>query len=230
MTAIATISAGCPAVMPDSLRDFPIRLYYLGMGTLTSMTSPVAKAAEPVDGDAADVRLAQAGDEDAFARLVGRHQAAVAAQMWRFSRQPREHAELVQDVFVNAWRSLNGYRAQAPFLHWLRKIAVRTGYAFWQARTARQVEVEWNEQVAEPLVDDRDSTEAAARAVHAVLAELPPRDRMVLTLIYLDGHSLAEAAELLGWSLALVKVQAWRARGKLKKRLAGMTEWEEGMQ
>lgn len=225
MTAIATICSGCPVKIPDSLRLLPIWLYYLAMGTSTSMAK-AEPAAESMAGDAADVRLAQAGDGDAFARLVQRHQAAVALQMWRFSRDPREHAELVQDVFVNAWRSLNGYRARAPFLHWLRKIAVRTGYAFWQARSVRQAEVEWNEQVAEPLVEDKGSTEAAGRAVHAVLAELPPRDRMVLTLIYLDGHSLAEAAELLGWSLALVKVQAWRARGKLKKQLAGMEEWE----
>jgi len=225
MTAIATICPGCPVKTPDSLRLLPIWLYYLAMGTSTSMAKaePVAELAS---GDAADVRLAQAGDEDAFARLIQRHQAAVAAQMWRFSRNPREHAELVQDVFVNAWRSLGSYRAQAPFLHWLRKIAVRTGYAFWQMRTARQAEVELNEQIAEPLVDDRDAT-VAAQAVHAALAELPPRDRMVLTLVYLDGHSLAETAKLLGWSLALVKVQAWRARGKLKKQLAGLEEWED---
>ena len=226
MTAIVTIlDAGCSVKNLDSQRLLPVWLYYLGMGSSTSIKL-AAPVSEPATGDVADVRLAQGGDDDAFARLVQRHQAAVALQMWRFSRDPREHAELVQDVFVNAWRSLNGYRAQGPFLHWLRKIAVRTGYAFWQTRTARQAEVELTEQVAEPLVDSKDSAEAAGRAVHAVLAELPPRDRMVLTLIYLDGHSLAEVAELLGWSLALVKVQAWRARGKLKKQLANLEEWE----
>lgn len=224
MTAVVSIRPGCPAWWPDSLLSFPVRLYWLAMETMDSQKSQAM--AMPEADEAADVRRAQGGDDEAFARLVRRHQATIAAQMWRFSRQPREHAELVQDVFVNAWRSLSGYRSRAPFVHWLRKIAVRTGYAFWQARAARSAEVEWDDQESSaPESGDAESAEFAAQAVHAALAALPPRDRVVLTLIYFDGRSLAEVAELLGWSLALVKVQAWRARLKLKKTLGTLEEW-----
>ena len=60
--------------------------------------------------------------------------------------------------------------------------------------------------------------------MHALLARLPPRDRLVLTLIYLDGCSVAEAAELTGWSQTMTKVQAHRARKKLKKLLEGTND------
>ena len=60
------------------------------------------------------------------------------------------------------------------------------------------------------------SAAEAGELVHAVLAQLPPRDRLVLTLLYLDECSVAEAAQLSGWSKAMVKVQAHRARKKLK--------------
>ena len=61
------------------------------------------------------------------------------------------------------------------------------------------------------------SPERADEILHALFAALPPRDRLILTLIYLDGRSIAEAAELTSWSKTMVKVQAHRARSKLKR-------------
>ena len=56
--------------------------------------------------------------------------------------------------------------------------------------------------------------------LHGLLEELPPRDRLVLTLRYLEELSVEETAERTGWSRAMVKVQAWRAREKLKRLFA----------
>lgn len=169
--------------------------------------------------DLEDVEKARRGDGDAYARLLRRHQGAVALQMWRFTRDPVAHEELVQDVFVNAYKSLGGYRGTGPFLHWLRKIAVRTGYAFWRSRGNRAVPLEEKDlkRLSEPPRDE--SAEEAGELVHRALDALPPRDRLVLTLQYLEGRSTAEIAELTGWSRVMVKVQAWRARAKLKKAL-----------
>jgi RNA polymerase sigma-70 factor (ECF subfamily) len=179
-----------------------------------------AEKALVTDADAPDVRLAQGGDGGAFERIVRRHQETIAAQMWRFTREPRLHEELVQNVFVEAWRSLRGFRGNAPFIHWLRKIAVRTGYAFWRDRDSRRDEVTLDDGIAATLAAPQ-AAEArhAAEAVHAVLGKLPPRDRLVLTLLHLEGRSVAESAQVLGWSPVMVKVQAWRARAKLKKLL-----------
>ena len=68
---------------------------------------------------------------------------------------------------------------------------------------------------ASPADGSVDAADAAGR-VHALLAELPPRDRLVLTLIYLEGCSVSEAAEQAGWSQTMTKVQAHRARKKLR--------------
>ena len=81
----------------------------------------------------ADSLLAAAvlrGDGDAFARIINRHQAKIADQMRRFSRDPLVIEELVHEVFVEAYTSLKSFRSYAPFVHWLRKIAVRVGYRF----------------------------------------------------------------------------------------------------
>jgi len=179
--------------------------------------------------DGADARMAVEGDGEAYARLVRRHQVTVARQMWRFTRNEREHAELVQDVFVSAYMSLRGYRGSGPFLHWLRKIALRSGLAFWKRRAASARQASLDEQTVARLAEDPagHSAAEAGEVVHRALALLPPRDRLVLTLMHLEERSVAETAALLDWSPALVKVQAWRARAKLKKALQSLGMEEE---
>lgn len=172
--------------------------------------------------DRRDAELARRGQGDAFERLVQRHQRAVAGWMWKFTRQRDEHEELVQDVFVAAFESLGGYRGRGYFSNWLRQVAVRTGYRYWRQR-GRRVQLEGGE--AAERLDQVDSGELpqsaveAAETVHVLLAQLSPRDRLVLTLMYLEDCSVAEIAALTGWSHSLVKVQAHRARGRLRKLL-----------
>jgi len=174
--------------------------------------------------DLRDVRASLAGDEDAYARLVRRHQQPIAASMWTFTRDRRALEELVHEVFVEAFFSLSGYRGTGPFAAWLDRIATRVGYRFWkrQRRDRRAVPLEGHDQTAP--ADDPAETPAAARALHRVLAELSPRDRLVLTLMYWEDLSIAEIARHTGWTQTLVKVQAHRARKRLKKRLE-----EEGL-
>ncbi|HJT33822.1 MAG TPA: RNA polymerase sigma factor [Pirellulales bacterium] len=182
----------------------------------------IATAAErELETDWTDIAATLDGDGQAYARIVRRYQDQITAQMWRLSRQRNDCEQLVHEVFVEAYMSLRQFKGRAPFLHWLRKIATRVGYRYWkqQARARRQAAVplqDWHRSV--PAVEAGEAEEAAA-LVHGMLDKLPPRDRLVLTLIYLEECSVAEAAELSGWSQTMVKVQAHRARKKLKKLL-----------
>jgi len=170
--------------------------------------------------DRPDVLAALGGDGDAFARLVRKYQQPIAAYLWRFTRDRGQWDELVHDVFVEAYFSLRTYRGRAPLLHWLRRIATRVGYRFWKER-ARNAEFrtvgDW--QPAAPEDRGPDDAEHAAQVVHATLRRLAPRDRLVLTLMYLEECTVADIAELTGWSQTMVKVQAHRARARLKKIL-----------
>ena len=173
---------------------------------------------DPADGP--DIEAAVAGDSDAYARLVDRYQGRIAKRMWRFTRDRRELEELVQDVFVEAYFSLKGFRGSAPLLHWLNRIATRVGYRFWKARRRAGGTLPLQDWDA-VLADEGDPLAAAEAAdlAHHLLGQLPPRDRLVLTLLYLEELSVAEAAQRAGWSKAMVKVQAHRARKKLRALL-----------
>lgn len=173
---------------------------------------------DPVDW--ADVQASTQGDGEAFARLIGRHQQPVAGFLWRFTRDRRQWEELTQDTFVEAYFSLRTFRGQAPLAHWLRRIATRVGYRYWTQQGRARAEVAALAAMP-PRGEEAAPSDAgeAAALVHSLLAEMAPRDRLALTLHYLEGSPIAEIARLTGWSQALVKVQLHRARKRLKKRL-----------
>jgi RNA polymerase sigma-70 factor (ECF subfamily) len=165
--------------------------------------------------EADDIRDARCGDGEAYRRLVCRHQQEIARRLRRFSRDSLAIEEMVQETFVQAYFSLDRYRGEAPFEHWLHRIAVRVGYRYWKLkRHARQTTT----IEGQPLASSRnhDPTDDVEK-LHRVLDQLSSRDRLVVTLLYLEERSAEETAKLTGWSKTMVKVQAFRARAKLKK-------------
>ncbi len=174
-----------------------------------------------------EINAALGGDQEAFARLVRMHQATIAKHLWRFTGDAQAHEELVHGTFVEAYFSLNTYRQQGRFVYWLKTIATRLAYRYWKEKQKQRQQ----QELTAPDVQNHEfknwakldaaqmSSSEAADILHKLLEQLPPRDRLVLTLLYWDDCSVAEAAELAGWSQTMVKVQAHRARKKLKKLL-----------
>jgi RNA polymerase sigma-70 factor (ECF subfamily) len=172
--------------------------------------------------DRADLCATLAGDGEAFARIVRRHQGAVGRRMRRFARDAGTVEELTQEVFVQAYFSLRSYSAKAPFEHWLNVIATRVGYTFLKRRqkeTKRGGHGIDLEHFAAKGSEGKLAAAEAAEALHRVMDRLSPRDRLAITLLHLENRSVAEAAELTGWSKTMVKVQAFRARANLRKLL-----------
>ena len=79
-------------------------------------------------------------------------------------------------------------------------------------------------QMPEEAPDEREPQMEAREILNWALEKLSAGDRMVLELVYLEGRSVQEAAELLGWSKANVKVRSFRARMKLEKLLSKVKE------
>jgi RNA polymerase sigma-70 factor (ECF subfamily) len=165
----------------------------------------------------ADVAATLRGDGAAYARIIERYQSVIARRMTRFTRDPNANEELTHDVFVEAYFSLPSYEAHAPLEHWLQRIATRVGYRYWKRKDASKT-VSYQEPLHDRSVNDGlPAGDDEREEITRVLEKLPPRDRLVLTLLYLESRSVAESADLAGWSQTMVKVQAYRARGKFRK-------------
>ncbi len=173
----------------------------------------------------ADLDLARRcldGDGESYRIVVERYQSRIAAIMRRFTSDAGAREELVQDAFVEAYTSLSTYKGKAPLEHWLSRIATRVGYAYWKRlareRSRRSVSIEdMHDRLSAPV--EEMSPDEALEILEAVLDQLPPRDRLIVTLRYVEGLSVEEAADMSGWSPAMVKVQCWRAKNKLRKLL-----------
>ena len=158
------------------------------------------------------IAACRAGDEDAFARLVRRHERRVFRLASRFFHQRHEVEDAAQETFLTAWRKLDRYSFKAPFEHWLTRVCLNCCYA--RLRRRRPVEPMPEAQVEAEQVDPDIRLEVAS-----LLRRLPEADRFVLVLMHAEGWSTAEISERTGWSRAKVKVRAYRARLRLRKLL-----------
>lgn len=184
--------------------------------------------------DADLIRRIVAGEVDVFEELLARYQQHVGRIVT--GHVPREMVdEVAHEVFVRAYTSLPSFSFRTPFSHWLATIAVRTCYDMWRSAAARkEVSIsgmgeehqQWAERLLaaesderfEKMVRQQETTEL----LHWALGHLSAENRLVVTLVHLEGYSVREAADLLGWSVVNVKVRAHRARQQLRKVLEGL--------
>ena len=178
----------------------------------------------PESDDSDLVKRAVAGDDDAFADLAGRYRDRVFAMAARFARGRHELEDLAQEIFIRAWKGLESYREDAPFEHWFMRISVRTCYDFLRKhRRRRDSEVLVDEMPPHPEIDFSGEADPVAQRreawelVRSLLEELGEKDRLAITLVDLEQHSINEAAALTGWSESNVKVRAFRARKRLRE-------------
>ena len=178
----------------------------------------------PID-EPTDERLIQstlAGDDEAFAELVRRHKRKIFGIAVRFARNDAELNDICQEIFVKAYQKLKSFRGEAPFEHWVSRIAVHSCYDFLRAtrHDRENVSLDGIEIGVRPDESARDASEL----LHWAMARLSADERLVITLLELEERSVRETAELTGWSESNVKVRAFRARQALKKILEASHE------
>jgi len=173
-----------------------------------------------LNGEPSDERLIQstlAGEDEAFAALVARHKRRVIRIATRFTRSEAELDDLSQEIFIKAYRHLDKFRGEAPFEHWLARVAIRACYDHLRRARHDRETVALNEITAAD--DDHAASQRARDLLEFALAKLSPEERLVITLLELEEHTVREVAALTGWSESNVKVRAFRARQALKRIL-----------
>src|SRR3954466_8029009 len=104
---------------------------------------------EPTDSDL--IAAVLKGDTASFEPLIAKYQPRVFATARRYARRDSEVEDIVQEVFLKAFQKLASFRGEAPFEHWLMRLAVRTCYDFLRGHQ-RNREMPFTE-LSEPETD-----------------------------------------------------------------------------
>lgn len=169
------------------------------------------------------------GDAESFEPLIEKHSPRIFATARRYARRESEVEDIAQEIWLKAFQKLGSFRGEAPFEHWLMRLAVRVCYDFLRGHRRNrestfselsQPERDWLEQFGEQPEAAAANAEAARLLVERVLAQLSPPARLVITLLEIEDRSVKEISQLTGWSVPLVKVRAFRARAEMRKVLA----------
>jgi RNA polymerase sigma-70 factor (ECF subfamily) len=169
------------------------------------------------------------GDAASFEPLIEKYSPRVFATARRYARRDSEVEDIVQEVWLKAYQKLKSFRGEAPFEHWLMRLAVRTCYDFLRSHQRNressfsdlsEPEDDWLERFIQNPGAAPEDAAAARQLVQRVLQYLSPPARLVITLLEIEDRSVKEISKLTGWSVPLVKVRAFRARAEMRKVLA----------
>lgn len=143
--------------------------------------------------------------------------------------------ELTQETFTKAWRALPAKDPQAPFVAWLKRIAINLSKDYWQKKPAQQISLEWlmadgitskdGRRASEWLVSD--ATEEQVTTAHIILCalqSLSPEHQLVLLLQHWMGFSDEETAQVIEISSRSVPKTLWRAKTEFMKHYQALLD------
>ena len=165
-------------------------------------------------------RRCTAGDAVALSELFRAQRTRVHATLFRVLGSNSEIDDLVQEAFIEIYRSLGSFRGESLLSTWVDRIAVRVALHHLARRRADPVRLAI---VAEPASSDAPSdrrveAREAARRLYAILDKVPSEQRVAYTLLVIDGRSLEDVARAMDTTRVTAKVRAWRASQYVAKR------------
>ena len=172
------------------------------------------------------------GDRDAFEWLVERYQAKVLRTCTGFVHSKSDADDIAQEVFIEVFRSVGGFRGQSDISTWIYRIAVNKSLNFLRSKARRKVlpflfdrEGETQRGHLEPVSDSSMSPEHEVerddqrRALDKALASLPEKQRIAFVLHKYDDLSYKEVAGIMEATESSVESLIFRARQSLQKKL-----------
>jgi RNA polymerase sigma-70 factor (ECF subfamily) len=207
----------------------------------TNLSSHETQAAEalgerewPTDDDL--VVRAQKSDLMALKELLDRHEARLFRLAMRFVHDENDAREILQDVFVTAWRKLPGFEGRAQIGSWLYRVTANASLMFLRARNRRPTftfsHILPEEIAAEaansnhesrfsgpPRPDEHLAFGELRREIQNAVEKLPDLLRQVFLAREIEGHSTSQAAQSLGVSEQAIKTRLHRARAVLRENI-----------
>lgn len=181
-----------------------------------------AERAQPVVAQE-DLELARrcaSGDAAAQRHLFREHRARVHRTLYRILGSNADMEDLVQDVFIEVFRSLARFRGEAKLATWIARISTRVALGAISRRppATQSLDSAGDLEAKQASAEDVAVARQAARRLYDALDRVDPVQRVAFALHVIEGMPLREVAEVTDASLVATKTRVWRARRELEKR------------
>jgi RNA polymerase sigma-70 factor, ECF subfamily len=183
------------------------------------------------------IRLAQAGDSDAFCVIAEAYERRIYSLAFHFCRDPQDAEDLSQEVWLKAYSAVSSFRFESSFYTWLRKIAIN---CFLNYRRAAVTKYHSQEVVSEDLTKEQTPHSGATwetglhnqlviERVMQALSDVTPQQRLIFLLKHQEGLTYEEISRSVGCSVGTVKKSVARTVVKLRATLGANEESENYM-
>ncbi len=173
------------------------------------------------------IRLAQAGDSEAFCLLAEAYERRIYSLAFHYCRDQQDAEDLSQEVWLKAYAAVSGFRFESSFYTWLRKIAINCFLNYRRGRASHFQSRDRMVDAGEGGPNDRtlDSWETSLHnqlvieRVMQALSDVTPQQRLVFLLKHQEGLTYEEISKTLDCSVGTVKKSVARTIAKLRDRL-----------
>lgn len=177
------------------------------------------------------IQRIQAGDTTCFTCILDKYSRPVYSLIVKIVRNREDAEELTQDVFMKVFRHLASFKGECSFSSWVYRIAYNT--AISETRKKRHEFLTMEEAVLENVSEEavaemlgRSDNSTRLEKLDAALAQLPPDERALILLFYMEEKTIGDMALITGLTSTNLKVKLHRIRKKLFVILKGMEEQE----
>lgn len=140
-----------------------------------------------------------------------------------YCRDPDDREDLVQEIVARLWQSSRGFDERVRFSTWMYRVALNVAISFWRRERTRTRHLIHDDERLMTVAEERESEPDEIRLVYQFIGNLDPFNR-ALILLYLDGHSYAEIAGVLGITETNTATKIGRLKKAMKEEFCGTAD------
>jgi RNA polymerase sigma-70 factor (ECF subfamily) len=159
-----------------------------------------------------------AGDPSAQRELFRRERRKVHATLYRILGSNLSMDDLIQEVFIEVFKSLHTFRGEALLSTWIDRCTAHIALSYLRKKRPKLIELGEDTVSTASSPEESVLLREAARRLYAELDQMDPTLRLAITLHVIDGRPVAEVASMMEASVVATKTRVWRARRHLQSR------------
>lgn len=183
---------------------------------------------EEID-DLYHIKLIKDGKADNFVHLVRKYNRMVFTIISKIVTRREVAEDITQEVFIKVFQSLDKFREESVFSTWLYRVAYNTAISELRKIETKKTIINIYENVPDSDWDDNTdniSTEKQLEYLEQILATMPKEDALLITLFYLNQHTIKEVCSITGYTESNAKVKLHRIRRYIYQEMSNLMKDE----